>query len=168
MAYPSIALPRERDEVLMEIFYSQGLTQEKMISMNQCRVALESMFLSDLTTADGRYLEDFVFNPGSRGRSSTFKFPREVPTRRDWNRWSDFWHAYTTTGDKLKVPLGNWNNSTHRIWKWYYRKSDDDLQQVEDDTLFHYKPSVGLRFTRSAGTYFMAYSEPLSPATDYG
>jgi hypothetical protein len=115
MAYPSIALPRERDQVLMEIFHSMDLNRETILSLSRCRVSLESIFLSDITTADGRYLEDFVFSPGGRDRSSSFCFPRKVPTRADWNRWFDFWHSFTTTGDKLKVPLGNWTNPTHRI-----------------------------------------------------
>ena len=62
MAYPSIALPRERDQVLMEIFQSMDLSQETILSLSRCRVSLESIFLSDITTADGRYLEDFVFS----------------------------------------------------------------------------------------------------------
>ncbi len=85
MAYPSIAPPRERDLVLMEIFASLDLGRETVRRLNRCKVSLESIFLSDITTADGRYLEDFVFNPGDRGRSSSFKFPREVPTRDDWD-----------------------------------------------------------------------------------
>ncbi len=137
MAYPSIAPPRERDQVLMEIFHSLDLSQETMLSLSLCRVSLESIFLSDITTADGRYLEDFVFNPGGRDRSSLFKFPREVPTRGDWNQWLDFWHSFTTTGDKLKVPLGNWINPTHRIWKWYYRADSNNLQWVEGKTMFY-------------------------------
>ena len=127
MAYPSIAPPRERDLVLMEIFASLDLGRETVLRLNRCRVSLESIFLSDITTADGRYLEDFVFNPGDRGRSSSFKFPREVPTRDDWDHWFNFWHSYTATGNKLHVPLGNWINSTHRIWKWHYRAETDDL-----------------------------------------
>ena len=133
MAYPSIAPPRERDQVLMD-----------------------------------RYLEDFVFNPGSRDLSSSFRFPREVPMREDWNRWFDFWHSFTTTGDKLKVPLGNWINPTHRIWKWYYREDSDDLLRVEGKTMFHYKPTAGFCLTRSNRTYHMTYEEPLSPAMDHG
>ena len=85
MAYPSIAPPKERDQVLMEIFHSLDLSQETILSLSRCRVFLESIFLLDITTADGRYLEDFVFNPGGRDQSSSFRFPREVPTREDWN-----------------------------------------------------------------------------------
>ena len=168
MIYPPIPLPRERDQVLMEIFASLGLNRETLQRLNRCRLSLESIFLSDLTTADGRYLEDFVFNPGGRDRASSFKFPREVPTRTDWDCWFDFWHNFTTTGDKLKVPLGNWINPTHRIWKWYYRAASDDLYHVEANTLVHYTPSSGFRFTRSTQTYQKSFEEPLPPKLDHG
>ena len=69
----------------MEIFHSLDLSQETILSLSQCQVSLESIFLSDITTTDGRYLEDFVFSTGGRDRSSSFRFPREVPTRADWN-----------------------------------------------------------------------------------
>jgi hypothetical protein len=85
MAYPSIAPPRERDQVLMEIFHSLDLSQETILSLSRFRVSLESIFLSDITTANGCYLEDFVFSPGGRDRSSSFLFPREAPRREDWN-----------------------------------------------------------------------------------
>jgi hypothetical protein len=51
----------------MEIFTSLDLGRETVLHHNRCRVSLESIFLSDITTADGRYLEDFVFNPGEVG-----------------------------------------------------------------------------------------------------
>ena len=168
MAYPSIAPPRERDLVLMEIFASRDLGRETVLSLNRCRVSLESIFLSDISTADGRYLEDFVFDPGGRGRSSNFKFPREVPTRDDWDSWFNFWHSYTATGNKLHVPLGNWINSTHRVWKWHYKAATDDLFQIEGTSLIHYKPAVGFRITRSTRSYRMSHEEPFTPGTDVG
>ena len=138
-----------------------------MLSLSRCRVSLESIFLLDITTADGRYLEDFVFSPGGRDWSSLFRFPRKVPTREDWNQWFDFWHSFTTTGDKLKVPLGIWINPTHHIWKWFYREDSNDLLRVEGTTMFHYKPAIGFRLTRSNRTYHMTYKEPLSSAMDH-
>lgn len=167
-AYPTIASLRERDQVIMDIFISMDLSPDVMRSLSLCRVSLECIFLSDLTTADGQYLKDFVFNPGGRGRASTFKFPRERPTQGDWNQWFDFWHSFATTGDKLKVPLGNWINPTHRTWKWYYRAETNDLQRVEGSTMFHYKPASGFRFTRATRTYHEIHEEPLSPSTIRG
>jgi hypothetical protein len=80
MAYPNIASPRERDQVIMEIFLSANLSPEAIQSLGQCRVLLESIFLSDLTTADEKYLKDFIFIPSGREKASTFKFPRKRPT----------------------------------------------------------------------------------------
>jgi hypothetical protein len=168
MVYPSIAPPRERDQVLMEIFHSLDLSQETMLSLSRCRVSLESIFLSDITTVDGRYLEDFVFNPGGRDRSSSFKLPHKVPMREDWNRWFDFGHSFMTTGDKLKTPLGNWINPTHRIWKWYYRAHSNNLQWVEGKTMFHYKPAAVFCLTGLTRTYHMSYEELLYPAMAHG
>ena len=105
MAYPSIALPRERDQVLMEIFQSMDLSQETILSLNRCRVSLESIFLSDITTADGHYLEDFVFSPGGRDRSSSFCFPREVPMKANWNRWFDFGTPSQQLATNSRSPL---------------------------------------------------------------
>ncbi len=53
MAYPNIAFPQERDQVIMEIFLSADLSPDSIRSLGQCRAALEAIFLSDLTTADG-------------------------------------------------------------------------------------------------------------------
>ncbi len=80
----------------------------------------------------------FVFNPGGRGRSSKYKFPREQPNQGDWNQWFDFWHSFATTGDKLKLPLESWTNPTHCIWKRYYREDTKDLQRVKGNTMFLY------------------------------
>ena len=86
---------------------------------------LQCIFLSDLVTADGRYLESFVFDPGPFKRRSNYCFPREGPTKGDWDTWFNFWHNYATTGGKLKVPLGRWTHPTHRKWLWYSSSIDD-------------------------------------------
>jgi hypothetical protein len=57
MAYLTIALPQERDQVIMEIFLTADLGPHLLRSLGRCRVAHEAIFLSDLTTADGKYLE---------------------------------------------------------------------------------------------------------------
>jgi hypothetical protein len=83
----------------MEIFLSAGLGPDLIRSLGRCRVAHEALFLSDLTTADGKYLEDFVFAPGRKERASTFKFPRKRPSWCNWESWFDFWHRFTMTDD---------------------------------------------------------------------
>jgi hypothetical protein len=75
MDFSTIPLPRERDQVLMEIFFTEDQSPETIRSVGRCRGALEAIFLSDVTTADGRYLEKFVFEPGSKNTKSSSNFP---------------------------------------------------------------------------------------------
>ena len=58
MAYPIIAIPRERNQVVMEMFFSKGLDAATIRSLGKCRVALEVLFLLDITTV----LEEFAFH----------------------------------------------------------------------------------------------------------
>ncbi len=110
-------------------------------------------FLSDLSTADGRYLEHFICDPGLATAGSTYKFPREKPTRDDWDTWVNLWHSHTTTGGRLMMPLGNWRNITHRVWQWYYTKEDNNLQKNERRRVAHFNPARGFWLTRSTITY---------------
>jgi hypothetical protein len=106
MAYSPIPFPRERDQVIMEMIFSHDLTFNVVKSFKRCRGALEAIFLSDITTADGRYLKHFIFDPGRKTSWSHYKFPLEQPARENWGHWMNFWHSFTMKGGKLKVPLG--------------------------------------------------------------
>jgi len=66
MECATIPIPRERDQVVMELIFGKVTDKRTIRSLIRCRGSLEIIFLSDMTTADGRYLEQFVFNPGSK------------------------------------------------------------------------------------------------------
>jgi hypothetical protein len=125
----------------MDIFFASHLGPDIIKSLIRCRGAMRTIFLSELSTADGKYLEHFVFNPGMATAGSMYIFPREKPTRDDWDHWIDFWHSYTITWGKLKVPLGKWSNPTHQVWQWFYKKEDNKLIQVEGGRAVYYRPA---------------------------
>jgi hypothetical protein len=109
MSYPTIPTLREQNQVIMDIFFSflHDLDPGSIKSLNRCRGTMKAIFLLDITTADGKYLEHFVFEPGMDTTATRYIFPQEKPTRDDWATWIDFWCGYTTTGGKLKTPLRN-------------------------------------------------------------
>jgi hypothetical protein len=117
-----------------------------------------------MVTADGKYFESFVFNPDPFKRRFTYRFPPENPTKGDCDKWFTFWHHYTTTGGKLRVPLGQWIHPTHRKWTWF-SSSINELQQVKDGIVYHYLPVQSMQWTRSGMAYALAQNEPL--ATNY-
>jgi hypothetical protein len=67
----------------MEIIFSQNFNFAEITQINRCRVYFQTLFLSDIMTADRKYLEHFVFYPGSNTCCSRYTFPREKPTRQD-------------------------------------------------------------------------------------
>ncbi len=68
----TIPSPRERDQVVMELILGKDLDRKRIGSLSRCQGSLEIIFLSDMTTANGRYLEQFVFDPGSKVAQSKY------------------------------------------------------------------------------------------------
>ena len=90
MEYKEIAYPRERDKVVMDIIVAENLTRAEICSLNICRGYLGVIFLSDMATADGKYLEQVVFDPQENSTKSKYRFPREEPTKTNWTWWTKF------------------------------------------------------------------------------
>jgi hypothetical protein len=166
MAYPSIAPPRERDQVLMEIFHSLDLSQKTMLSLSRCQVSLESILLSDIATADSRYLEDFVFSSGGRAGHLCSGFHAKFQRGKIGidGLISGIPSQQPETNSRSPLATGS---IPHITWKWFYREDSNDLLRVEGTKMFHYKPAAGFRLTQSKRTYHMSYEEPLSLAMDH-
>jgi hypothetical protein len=81
MSYPTIPPPRKCNQVIMEIIFSYDLDATTIKGLNRYRGSLEALFLSDITMADGKYLDHFVFDPGGSAKHSQYTSPREQPTR---------------------------------------------------------------------------------------
>ncbi len=90
----------------MEIVQDPLQDQQEIESMSICKGALNFIFLSDITTADGQKLQSFGFDPGCSYFSSTYSFPHEEPMAQDWECWRTFWNGYTDEGGVIKIPLG--------------------------------------------------------------
>jgi hypothetical protein len=75
MKYPTMPTPGERDQVIMEIVLDRVSSTTEIQSINWCQGMLQCIFLSDGVTADRRYLESFVFDPGPFKRWSNYSFP---------------------------------------------------------------------------------------------
>ncbi len=81
MAFPMIPNPREQDHVVIDIFFASDLGPDIIKSLSRCRGAMRAIFLSDLSKADGKYLEHFVFNPGTATAGSIY-----IPKRKAHQR----------------------------------------------------------------------------------
>ncbi len=122
--------------------------------LNRCRLALQLLFLSDITTACGRLLDVILLAElhCSQNHRSTFNFPNEKPRRSEWRTWLAFWMAAAGPGGLLNQPLGKWIGPTHRKWTWFYRPYEDILYQRKDDRIETYTRSA-TRQVRLGQTY---------------
>ena len=75
MHYDKIPLPREGDELLMDVFDSTDPSEDDSKSYCRVRCSLGALFLSDIVTLDGRNLEDFPLLKDSHGDvNSSYRF----------------------------------------------------------------------------------------------
>ena len=89
-------------------------------SLSRVREHLNALFLPDITTADGRFVEQFAVERGEFVKRSKFAFPEEQPTTDDWQTWNTFWNSHLLQNRELPTPLGSWTCVSHRDWEWRY------------------------------------------------
>ena len=152
LRYNNLKPPRQQDKTLVEIFLAENYTGMDLRRLNRCRLALKAIFLSDITTACGRRLEDFVLH--SRvGRDSNFKFPREFPTKTDWKLWDEFWTSWCLPNGTLAVTLGDWVEPSHQVWRWSYDVSTGILWENDNTKWIEYQPVTAGHITRGGNRF---------------
>ena len=80
--------------------------ESKLMSFSRVRGFLEAIYLSDITTIDGKYLEEWAVKKGNYEKRSNYDFPKEQPSNKDWNEWIDVMKSMTTCNYGLMTPLG--------------------------------------------------------------
>ncbi len=95
------------------------------------------------------------------GPRSTFRFPWELPSSKDWILWKTFWTAFLRAGSLLHIPLGDWLHMSHRIWEWFHDPLKDQLQHLRDNVRTVYNPVKTKQNTWYTQVYSMQYTDAL-------
>ena len=98
------------------------------------------MFLSDIVTADGKFLEQHVYKRSSYLKRSKYDFPREEPADEDWENWMYFWKSHLLSNYELPTPLGAWKCETHPEWEWRHDSVTNTLYRRHQKNFQTYKP----------------------------
>lgn len=95
---------RQSDLFLMDVIIQYNFTPKQLQHINHCRLYLQVILLSDITSADGKHVLHTVqsgFRP--KDRSSNLHWPRqEKPPEVAWDLWR-------TALDHIS-PAENYNN----------------------------------------------------------
>ena len=73
------------DRALMEMAMKVCKDESKLMSFSRVRGFLEAIYLSDITTMEGKYLEEWAVKKGNYEKRSNCDFPKEQPSNKDLN-----------------------------------------------------------------------------------
>lgn len=168
--YPSIPPPRLNDKLIMQLAIQRGYRGSNLQSINRCHLRSNSLYLSDIASADGKRLDPTRGQPSvDYSASSRYNFQQERPSDTDWNCWTHFWTSFCLPDGSLPVGLGKWLHPMHRIWEWFYDEGSDTIFQSSGEQIWQYHPCLDAQDTRQTrGSYAYARTGPASLHTSLG
>ena len=89
MPPPKLIPNRENDINIMERFIQQGYSKSYLASLNRCRIYLKVIWLSDITTVDGKNINKVSYQgkyqPNYKSAYTWATIQRPKPT--EWTAW---------------------------------------------------------------------------------
>jgi hypothetical protein len=112
--------PKGNDINLMDYFLAKCTPIDHLQSINRCRLYLQLINLSDMTSADGRYLiPQAVQGHRLKDRRSTLAWPtQQRPSRADWQIWSNALSPLSSSGVLIR-PVDMCLRQSHQEWLLY-------------------------------------------------
>ena len=103
---------REEDTFLMTItLESQKFKPAQLRRLNYCRMYLNVLLLSNITTAKGDYIEPLMFSGDTQPAITTHKVKQAKPNAKAWKQWRRLHLILTHNSPRLKLKkrLGQWS-----------------------------------------------------------
>ncbi len=119
-ANSSFQFPQRGDKFLMLVFMDRGHSREALIWLNQVRLHLQIIFLSNTLLALGLRINPTVFQHQDPSvMHSTKKWPKEEPTEVDFELWREAMEDIFPSWLRVH-SVGEYVNETHQIhaWQW--------------------------------------------------
>ena len=147
---------RVHDVCIMDIA-STMYTGRQLHHINMCRLALKVMYLSDITSVDGRRVL-LAYHQGKAhkesGRRTCINWPPvgQLPTSW-WERWQEFLMRWCGTGLRIPNPLGGWYESIEHLTQCCFWMYENRLIVQQCDGFFEFDPATPrakTRFSRQA------------------
>ena len=108
---------RRKNDVILMDYVQKHLPDWMWKGINMCRLFLQAIVLSDLTTIDGTEIPSSVYNVETRVRNSRIAFPLQGPPPDDAIESWQYLLRHILGGErKLPTPLGDWANSPYQFY----------------------------------------------------
>jgi hypothetical protein len=136
-------LPRQHDQYIMEFFQTLHLSHTTMEQLNRCRLYLQVVTVSDISSACGKYILPMTKTGNiDPARSSTLRWVTQgKPTKADWSIWARSLAHFEQHG-RLIQPLGPWIATTHQRWEYFLHPETHIVYFRRDNTQHSYTPII--------------------------
>lgn len=120
-----------------------NFSYRQMQQLNNCRVYLQVLTLSNITSADGRtILTHYINGSPVLDRSSRLKWPKQLrPPAAAWTLWKTAL-AHVSTNGLSQRRLGPWTDSSHQQWTWFQHGSQGIIYQNTGEHWLEYRPVI--------------------------
>ena len=153
LSYNNIPAPRERDCEIVSLITQYEKSAPIQRALNRVRLKLQAIFLSCIVSYSGTQISNENLFPQMEESNmvSTYRFPRQQPTTKDWVHWRNFWYkVYPNL--QLPLPLGKWISPSHRVWRWVL-DPDKDILFRQSLSNVEYYTRVTISTTRAGGAF---------------
>jgi hypothetical protein len=115
---------RVGDVMILDHAIQLNFNTQQLRQINTCRLYLQVLTLSDIATANGKYLlPNILKGQCTTDRTSTLNWPSmSRPTL--WAAWKLYLN-HVSSGTRLNSPLGPWITYPHQKWIWFYEPVED-------------------------------------------
>ena len=121
-------IQRNYDRSLMKVFSGWKISDKELKAIQRCRIYLQVIFMSDITTINGDTIELKALLV-EQFRESELQWSRQVrPTRADRNVWRKYVEKLCYNG-VLITTLGNWKIMPHQRWPYMLNTSGTKLRR---------------------------------------
>lgn len=157
--YPMPHLQREHDEFVMDKLISlRKFDKGELAAFNRCRLRMEVLTMADIIEGDGSSLRWDVsaWSPAHGYFSSSYEWPNEQPSTKDWAVWRKGLRYLTSDSGTLDylMSLGDWITTPHKLHEWFYSPSERRVYRriQRSERYLRYRPSHGTSTRRPTFT----------------
>ena len=121
------------DIYLMQAFTDADYEPTDLRTLNECRMYLRAITLSDLCTMDLKTITFDAYNGNALRRRKHLGWPRKPPSlpASHWNLWKKaLTKCFLTTGNShrtVRQNLGQWLPAITSSWDWFFSPSESRL-----------------------------------------
>jgi len=127
----------------MEFFLQAGFRSDELATLNQCRMFLHVILLSDICNGVGTVIKNQCWSGTHPANHYNYHWPQtQKPMRRDWELWQRGLSQGLNLGrqGKLAIPLGKWVNRMYTMNGWFTDPLGEQLYHLHNDHWTTYAP----------------------------